>query len=174
MSQRSDNGTRNHGTCQSASLAQRSQDDKLRSSFLNIHVYRKIRQTDTSVAWAETKDRNKQHNLTAILTNQNSSKIEERSCQLYASTSPSRTTKLRPQMCSSSTEQSRATAGSFFCAPKIAGLVLHFEIGVQCAFENLAWQRHFTNQQLPTPHCQGGPMSFNQSNLVLSGGLKLK
>ena len=118
----------------------------------------------------QKQNRNKQHNLTAILTDQNSSNIEKRSCQLYAS----RTKELRPQMCSSSTEQSRAAAGSYFCTPKTAGLVRHFEIGVQCAFENLAWPRHFTNQRLPTQHSPGGPMSFNQSNLVLSGGLKLK
>ena len=41
----------------------------------------------------------------------NSSKIEKRSCQLYAS----RTTKLRTQMSSWSTEQSKAAKWSHFC-----------------------------------------------------------
>ena len=34
----------------------------------------------------------------------------------------------------------RAINGSYFCAWKSAGPVRHFEIGVQCAFENLAWR----------------------------------
>ena len=47
--------------------------------------------------------RNKRHKLTAMLRDKNISKIEKRSCQLYAS----RTTKLRTQMSPSSTEQSQ-------------------------------------------------------------------
>ena len=74
------------------------------------------------------------------LPTKNSSKIEKRSCQLYAS----------------------------FCAKKSAGPVRNFEIGVQCAFENLAWPRHFTSQRLPTQHCSGSQWEtheFNHSNL---------
>ena len=58
-------------------------------------------------------------------------------------------------MSSSSEEQARAAEWSYFCARKSAGPVRHFEIDVQCAFENLAWPRHFTSQRLPTQHCSG-------------------
>ena len=72
-------------------------------------------------------------------------------------------------MSSTSTEQSRAAEWSHFCDRKSAGPVPHFEIGVQRAFENLAWLRHFTNLRLLTQHSFGRPTtratSFNQSNL---------
>ena len=115
------------------------------------------RRTDNSVAWEEIK----RHELTAMLTDQNSSKTEKRSWSLYAS----RTTKVRTQMSSLSTEQSRAAAWSYFWSQKCVGSDRLFEIGVHCAFENLAWPRHFTSQRLPTQHCSGRPSSFNHSKL---------
>ena len=52
-----------------------------------------------------------------------------------------------------------------FLLSKMCGPVRHFEISVQYAFENLAWQRHFTSQRLPTQHCSGRPSSFNHLKL---------
>ena len=109
MSQRSGNGTKNHGTYQSASFAQCSGYDNLRSISLKIHLL---------IFYEPENRRTEASKLKAILTYQNSSKIEKRSCQLYASTLPSRTTKLRLQMCSSSTEQSRAAGGSYSALEK--------------------------------------------------------
>ena len=118
----------------------------LKHSFIDILLTRKLK--NRSFTRVEI---NKRHRFTLIFTNQHSSKIEKRSCQWYAS----RTTMQGTQMSSSSTEQSRAAELSYFCARKSVGPVRHFEVGVQCAFENLAWQRHFTSQRLPTQHCSG-------------------
>ena len=65
-------------------------------------------------------------------------------------------------MSSSSAEQSRAAEWSYFFAEKSAGPVRHFEISVQCAFENLVWPHHVTSQQLPTQHCSGGQLETHE------------
>ena len=143
-----------HGTYHTASFAQCCRDDNLRFIFQIIHVLIMIFdepenrrfceewtiQSHHRLAWAEIKDINwRQCWLTKIAAKLRKGPVS------YAS----RTTKLRTQVSSSSTEQSRAAEWSYFCSRKSAGPVRHFEIGVQCASENLAW-RHFTSQRLPT------------------------
>ena len=57
------------------------------------------------------------------------------------------------------------------CGPRLpVAPVRHFEISVQCAFENLAWPPF--HEPMQTQHCSGRPTSFNHSKFE-SGGLKL-